>query len=533
MLSIIASHRLSFADVGKMAAVAALYVLVARLGLKLDAVSGFATLVWAPTGISLAVLLLFGYRFSPAVLVGALAVNLWAGASVPVAIGIAIGNTSEALLGAYAMRRFARFHGSFDRLRHVLGLIVLAAMLSTIASAGIGVASLLAGGVVSLAGVRDTFRAWWVGDMLGDLVVAPLLLTWATVTSFKIKPLRLLEAVGLCASLAAACYAVFTRSLPSARHPFESPYVLFPLFMWAAVRFELRGATAATAFASALAIWGTVRGCGPFSRDTLSSSLLALQTFMGSAALTPLVVAGAMSDRARSIRVRETFAATVSHDLKNPLGAISVSAESLSRAVPPDVADGRAQKHADLVRRNVDRMTRLIASLLDASAIEAGQLSVEKRPHDAGAIIEEAVEVAQPLAAVKRQTLVPESDESVFAMCDQERVLQVLSNLIGNAIKFTEEGGTIIVRVERAGRSACFSVKDTGRGIEPANIRHVFERHWHAQRATGGGTGLGLFIAKGIVEAHEGKLWAESARGKGSTFYFTLPLSEQHASLKR
>ncbi len=508
----------------KIAALCAVYVGVAKVGLMLDAVSGFATLVWAPTGISLAALLLLGFRLSPGVFLGAFLVNVWVGAPAAVALGIALGNTLEAVVGAYALRRMTGFEREFDHLRHVMGLIVPVAMLSTLISASIGVASLTLGGIVSVHHFLPTWKAWWVGDMLGDLEVAPLLLTLATVDSLKIKPARLLEATGLGAVLVAASLLVFFRR-STGSNPFESPYVLFPLFVWAALRFELRGATTATALASGLAIWGTTRSSGPFARDTLAASLLALQTFMGCAALTPLVVGGAISDRARAIRARDNLMATVTHDLKSPISAIWMSADALLTALPT-VSTSRVQRHGYLVERSVGRMMRLIGDLLDAASIDAGRLAIERREEDARTLVSEAVDILRPLAVAKKQSLHADGSEPSHVMCDHARMLQVLSNLIGNAIKFTPDGGAIAVRTKRLGELVQFSVEDTGAGIEPRHLRRVFDRYWRANGATGSGTGLGLCIAKGIVEANGGRMWADSMVGVGSKFHFTLPASE-------
>ncbi len=516
---------------GKTAALAAIYIVVAKLGLMLDAVGGFATLVWMPSGVALAALLLYGNRLAPAVFVGALVVNVWTGAPVPVAIAIALGNTLEALLGAHALRNLTGFQGAFDRLRHVIGLVALAAALSTLVSATVGVASLTVGGVVPVNEIWRTWQAWWMGDMLGVLVVAPVILTWATLTDLKIAPLRAIEAIALGGALVGASLAVFFTPSRGPLHAFESPYVLFPLFIWAALRFELRGAATATAVASAIAIWGTVRGAGPFVRETLAQSLLALQTFMACAAFTPLVVAGALSDRARAIRIRESFVTSVSHDLKNPLSAIQMSASALVRALPASPG-GRVEAHEQLVRRAVDRMSRLIGDLLDAAAIDAGRMSLDPREEDAGALVTEAVDLLRPLAAAKRQQVEVTVHDELHVKCDHARVIQVLSNLLGNAIKFSDAGRTIVVRVAQSGVDARISVEDQGSGIEPGHLRHVFERFWHASRDAGGESGLGLFLAKGIVEAHGGTLWAESRVGVGSTFHFTLPRSPGSAGQK-
>ncbi len=294
-----AHRRLSAGLIGQVAALALIYLISAKLGLMLDAVSGFATLVWPPTGLALVALLLYGRHLWPGVWLGAFMVNIWAGAPWPVALGIAGGNTLEAVLGAHALRKWAAFQGSFSQLRHVLGLIVPAALMSTLLSATFGVTSLVLGGIVSVHQCWGTWQAWWIGDVLGDLVFAPFLLTWATPGVLKARPIRLAEAILQAAILIGACVAVFFRAARFMSYPFESAYVLFPLFIWASVRFELRGAATSTMLASVFAVWGTARGTGPFIRESLAESLLALQTFMGCAALTPLVVGGAIADRSR------------------------------------------------------------------------------------------------------------------------------------------------------------------------------------------------------------------------------------------
>jgi signal transduction histidine kinase len=250
--------------------------------------------------------------------------------------------------------------------------------------------------------------------------------------------------------------------------------------------------------------------------------LLDLQTFMGCAALTPLVVAGVTMDRDRAIRTQEAFLATVSHDLKNPLSALLMSAELLRRKLP----DERVQKHFQVLSRSVDRMMQLIRHLLDASAIERRQLTLDRKPEDTRGLLSDTVDFLRPLATVKNLTFELQPGEPVEAFCDRDRILQVLSNLIGNAIKFSPEEAVITINAERAHHSVCVSIQDNGPGIQAAELSHVFERYWHAKSAAGGGTGLGLFIAKGIVEAHGGRIWVESTLGSGSTFYFTLPAVE-------
>ena len=164
--------------VARAVALAAVYVFAAKLGLLMDAVGGFATLIWPPTGIALVALLLWGPSLWPGVFVGALITNVWTGAPALVAGGIAVGNTAEALLGAWAVQRATGLREAPRRLPDVVALVGLAAIVSTAVSASIGTLSLWAGKIVSAAHVVETWRAWWLGDAAGDLIFAPLLLAW-------------------------------------------------------------------------------------------------------------------------------------------------------------------------------------------------------------------------------------------------------------------------------------------------------------------------------------------------------------------
>jgi two-component system, NarL family, sensor histidine kinase FusK len=191
------------------ALLAAVYALFAKLGLSVQPVNAFATLVWPPTGIALAALLILGNSFWPAIACGAFVANVWTGAPPLVALGIGAGNTLEALLGAYALSRIPGFRRSLDRLQDVLGLIFLAGVMSTAASASIGVASLLLGGVITPGHIGATWRAWWLGDVIGDLVVAPLILTWKLAEDAQVPRGRIAERAVLGALLVAASLFIF------------------------------------------------------------------------------------------------------------------------------------------------------------------------------------------------------------------------------------------------------------------------------------------------------------------------------------
>ena len=233
----------------------------------------------------------------------------------------------------------------------------------------------------------------------------------------------------------------------------------------------------------------------------------------------------------RATRVREDLMAFVSHDLKNPLTAITGAATMIKMSLDRPSAQNAGQaKAADMILRAADRMKSLITDLLDAAKIEAGQFSVRPRPEPIDDIISDALVTTQPLAEAKHLALQTDIRDHGLVLVDRERAFQLLSNLIGNAIKFTPEEGAVSLTAERSGDAVLFSVADTGPGISREDLDHIFDRYWHAPSDRFGGSGLGLSIAKGIVEAHGGRIWAESLPGSGARFLFVLPSTDGKSS---
>jgi signal transduction histidine kinase len=505
------------------AALAAVYVAVARLGLLMDAVHGFATLVWPASGIALAALVARRSLW-PAVAVGAFVVNVWIGAPWYVAAGIAVGNTLEAVVGAYALRRLSRVRGPIKTLREALVLIGYAAMLSTAISATVGPGSLVVGHVIRPGDFAETARAWWLGDALGDLTAGSLLLTWNEPLRLRRSLPRLLEGTVVGAAVLALCArAFFVRAQISAAELFLEPYMLFLPLVWAAVRFGIRGATATAFVVSILAVTGTALGSGPFVRETLASSLVHLQVFMGLVSVTALVLGAAITERSRAVTMRDDVLAIVSHDLQNPLGAAHLSVAASVRALDRGTVDVVGGQLATALRA-LDRMEGLVRDLAELAAIDAGHLSMRPQVQDARSLVQEAKETMRPLASRSEITLEDDTQGgSASVLCDRHRVIQVFSNLVGNALKYTPPGGTVTIGSRASEKSVEFFVADTGIGIEDDDMPGVFERFRRGRRNTGPGAGLGLFIAKTIVEAQGGEIAARSKVGVGSRFSFTLP----------
>lgn len=230
-------------------------------------------------------------------------------------------------------------------------------------------------------------------------------------------------------------------------------------------------------------------------------------------------------DAQQTIKTREDLLAIVAHDLRNPLGAIKTSASLLVKQVAPrDELSPRALKYTETILRAAQRMEGLIHDLLELASIEGGRVALTRAPHLATGLVLEAVEMLQPLAQEKSLELsAGPLGDGVRVDCDKDRVLQIFSNLVGNSLKFTPAGGKVRVGVQVEGDTVCFSVSDTGPGMSEDQLAHLFERYWQARRVPGLGIGLGLSIAKGLVEAHGGRIWVDSQLGVGTTFYFTLP----------
>ena len=234
-------------------------------------------------------------------------------------------------------------------------------------------------------------------------------------------------------------------------------------------------------------------------------------------------------DEARqTVEAREQVLKIVSHDLRTPLHTVAMSTSLLLEGAGTD-----EQRHRQLaiIRRAGERMNRLVKDLLDVAKLEAGQLAIQPRAIEAAPLLAEADETLRPV--VEEHALHLETDvrpDLPMIQADAGRVLQVLSNLVSNAVKFTPPGGRISIRVVPEGRQVRLSVTDTGCGIPPGQLSQVFGRFWQADPADRRGIGLGLAISKAIVEAHGGRIWVESRVGEGTTFHFTLSASEPSAA---
>ena len=525
---------------------AVVYALSARLGFAFDPVSGFATVIWPPTGIALAALLLLGNRMAFGVFLGALVANLLAGAPVAVAVGIAIGNTGEALVGASLLRRVPNFSITLEHVTSVVGLIVLAAMLSTLISATLGVVSLYAGGMVAPTQIRDTWRAWWVGDLVGALLIAPMILVWSSAARAR-REVRRLETTALVAVLVAVSALTFFSELPYVPElatPFHQVDLLVAVLLWAAIRFGQRGATTAVLCVSVAAVVATKLRFGPFALPQLNDGLFLLQTFMAIVAATCLLFGATIAERRIAIQdasraseaaeaangVKSQFLAVMSHELRTPLNAIQGFAELMETGVygPMNEKQIDALKR---IERNEKDLLSLINELLGFVDAEKGRVAAESR----NVPVADAFDAVEPLIKpdVERKHIVFTRElarPELTVRADPKSLQQILASLLSNASKYTGEGGTIRLGAEGDGEKVRIWVRDTGIGIGEEEIQRVFEPFFQADASTTrqySGVGLGLSIARDLARRMGGEVTIASEAGKGTTASVALPAAKE------
>src|SRR5438445_5904439 len=503
----------------------AAYFVTARLGLLLGAVAGFATLVWPPTGIALAALWLFGSRLWPGVFAGALCVNLVVGAPLPAALGIATGNTLEAVAGVWVLSRVG-FQTQLDRVDDVVALIIGPAICSTALSASIGVASLRLARIVSSSATVPALRAWWIGDMVGDLVVAPLLFVFLGRQPLRWRRWMRAEVLLLACALAALGLLVFGKvfggSISLSRHP----YMLFPLLAWAALRFGHYGAVTSVFLVCGIAVTGTAMGYGPFARPVLADSLLDLQAFMGVAAGTALVLGAAIAERNRAVAARDEFLSTASHELRTPFTALSLQVQGLIRRLRRSEAiPSREEMLVDLESANrlLARAARMIDELLEISRVAAGRFELQREEMDLAQSVREGLARFEKQLTSAGCRVELRLEGKVTGHWDPLRPDQVIDNLISNAAK-SGAGKPVEVWLSDRGERVVLGIRDHGIGIDPADQARVFGQVEGPGSPPGlGGFGLGLWITRRVVEAHGGTISLSSEPGRGSTFTVELP----------
>jgi two-component system, NarL family, sensor histidine kinase FusK len=289
--------RTAMRRIAIVAGLAAVYFVAGKFGLKLAIINPSASSVWPPTGIALASLLILGYEVWPAILIGAFAVNVTTNGSIAISLGIAVGNALEAVAGAYLVGRFAHGRRAFASAEDVLKFAFLGGAAATTISATLGVASLSAGGLVGPGHRAEVWLTWWLGDLMGAIVVAPCILLWVDRPRLKRDLRQLLRGLTAAFSLLLVSFLLFSGFLPSQFQNYPMAFLCIPLIVWAAFHLRAHEAALVVLGLSGIAVWGTLRGFGGFAQPNVNDSLLLLQSFMGAVAMTSLVLSAVISQR--------------------------------------------------------------------------------------------------------------------------------------------------------------------------------------------------------------------------------------------
>ena len=512
------------------------YVATARLGLTFDALAGVATTVWPPTGVAIAAICLGGRGRWPAVFLAAFAVNAATGIPHWTSALIAIGNTAEALVAREILVRL-RWRRDMERVHDVFALSA-AALAATTVSASLGTIAVWLAHIPINDGYGLFWMVWWVGDVLGALLIAPLIFVWSRPWRPGREPVRWVEGVLLAVLLVLVGLAVFHDLFPQkVVRLARGSYSIWPLLIWAVVRFRQRGGVLALLLVSFIAISGTAAGHGLFSgassihTPSPHERLFRVQCFMAVTAVSMMFIAAALAERRQAILARDEFISIASHELKTPLTALRLRLATAlkvlggERPADPDASE-KATRAVTAASSTTDRLGRLIEDLLDVSRLTARRLDLSPEEIPVRDLLGEVAARLREAALEAGSPVVIEIDDGagpLIATWDRGRIEQVVTNLLSNAIKYGS--GREITLAARADDSRiAIVVRDGGIGIAKADqerIFQAFERVESVHRV--GGLGLGLYIGRQIAGAHGGTLRVTSEPGRGSTFVLELP----------
>ncbi|MEA3198472.1 MAG: hypothetical protein QOF32_2524, partial [Gammaproteobacteria bacterium] len=520
----------------------AVYFVAGKFSLKLASLHASASPVWPPAGIALAALLLFGFRLWPAIFIGAFLVNLTTAGNVFTSLAIATGNTLEAVIGAWMIQRFAGGMRVFERAYDVFKF-ALAAVLSTLVSPTIGFTGLAAAGFADWANYPAIWLTWWLGDLGGVVMFAPLLVLWLAQPLRRINPARDIEVAILLLVLTLLSEVVFGGWFFISTLNYPIAFLLGPIIVWTSFRLSARETATGLFVLSAIAIWGTLQRYGPFVRADQNQSLLILQSFNILTTITAIALAAGMAERRRAEaaleeqratveaanRTKDNFLAMLSHELRTPLTPVLAALDALKTESQqsPEIDVTLA-----MMRRNIELESQLIDDLLDLTRITKDKLHLEFEPVDAHEAVRNVIEMCASEAHGKRLQVRLDFLATEFrVMADPAKFQQIIWNLFKNAIKFTGENGVITISsANHLPHIVSLSVSDTGIGIEPEIMERIFNPFEQGERSFQrrfGGLGLGLTIAKSLAQAHGASLVAKSeGTGRGATFLLTMKTAQ-------
>lgn len=527
------SSRLLFVSI-----ITLIYFVVGKFGLVLASLHASASPVFPSAGIALAAILVLGYRVWPGIFIGAFLVNVTNAGDIATSLAIATGNTLEALAGAWLVIRFAGGKNFCGRPQDVFKFALVAAT-STIISASFGVTSLAVAGFADWTHSAAIWLTWWLGDATGDLVFTPLVVLWSIGSQRGWSKKEATEVGVLFLLLVLVTSVVFGGWLQISSRNYPITFICGPIVIWTAFRFRPLETATCIFILSAIAVWGTLHGFGPFVRETENESLISLQLWIAVLTITAMALSAGMAERTRveqelqqqksmvetANRTKDHFLAMLSHELRTPLTPVISALESLETE-PTQTPDSKAS--LAMIRRNIELETQLIDDLLDFTRITRDKMQLRFIPVEAHQAVSNVVEICR--AETRAKSLRVHLDlraMNCIVTADAAKFQQIIWNLLKNAIKFTPDGGEITISSDNPSETVLtVTVRDTGIGMEPEVMQRIFDPFEQGNRSFEhrfGGLGLGLAISKSLAQAHGGSLTAQSEGSNcGSTFTLSM-----------
>lgn len=538
----------------KVLALALIYFVTAKIGLSFHAIPGFSTLVWLPSGIALAALLLYGFELWPGIMIGAFMANILIGGTLPVVLFISLGNTLEALAGVYILRRYIKLDYSLERLRDSIGFL-LVALVVPIIGATIGVSTLWVTEIVTQPTIISVWITWWLSGVLGTLTITSFLICWLS----KPLPWRtasievIVKATSLFALLVGIDVMVFLTPFTQLGS-FSTIYLVIVPLMWAAIRMGPLGITLSIFITSCIGSLAVLLNYGTFSQADMLARLFTTEIFLAFIALIFLPFTSIVAEEKNTAamlrenikRLREAlqkissednakneFLAILAHELRNPLSPVITSLELMNIKVAeinrPDIL-----QIIKTSETHVRTMVHLLDDLLDISRISRRKFKLEKETVELLSIINHAQETVDAFFVSRNHHLsISMPKKLIWISVDPVRIEQILNNILHNSAKYTPMGGHIklLVTYDNEKKEVTIRIRDNGIGIAPEMIKKIFEpfvqKNYTRDSRVSTGLGIGLVLTKRLVELHGGTIQAVSeGLGKGSEFIVTLPGSQ-------
>jgi signal transduction histidine kinase len=543
------TFRRGISYAGGLVAIGVIYFALAKAGLALASVHPSATPIWPPTGVALAAVLLWGYRTWPAIFTAAVIANATTAGSVATAIAIATGNSLEAVVGAYLINRWSSGCDTFSTPNSVAKFALICFVIATPISASIGLTSLATAGYIERTNFANAWVTWWLGDVTGALVIAPVIVLWASSHYHAFNRNEFLETVGVLATAAAVGLIAFSPLIEQTPSRDPLGFLAILPMLWAALRRGPRDTATVALVLAGITIWGTLTGGGPFTTEDLNVSFLLVLMFLISITVPSLLLSADVEVRKKaeeSLRraqvelerkvaertqelelanaAKSRFLAMASHDLRQPLHALGLFVAQLRTPLK----SGERTKTIEQVDATRKEMDEMFNSLLDISRLDAGILTPKITEFPIARLLQK-IETAFDQATREKGLRLRVRRSDAWVRSDAMLLERILLNLVSNAVRYTLRGG-IIVGCRRRGEMLRIEVWDSGPGIPEDQKQNIFGEFFQLpapERNRSGGLGLGLAIVDRLRLLLNHQIDLASTVGRGSRFAILVPMADE------